>query len=62
MLGDQLNIQHSWFHTVQHQAVYVLMELRSETDYARHHIQKIASIFRGHAGVCRIVNATSGTR
>ena len=47
ILGDQLNEQHSWFRTPpdQDDAIYVMMEIRSETDYARHHIQKIVGFF-----------------
>lgn len=45
ILGDQLNSQHSWFKSVDLSATYVLMEIRSETDYATHHIQKIAGFF-----------------
>jgi deoxyribodipyrimidine photolyase-related protein len=45
ILGDQLNINHSWFKTVDESVTYVLMELRSETDYAKHHIQKVIGFF-----------------
>jgi len=45
VLGDQLNIKHSWFKTVESNVTYVLMEIRSETDYAKHHIQKVVGIF-----------------
>ena len=45
ILGDQLNSQHSWFKTVDDSVTYVLMEIRSETDYATHHIQKIVGFF-----------------
>lgn len=44
ILGDQLNHKHSWF-SDDVDAVYVLMEVRSETDYTRHHIQKVVSFF-----------------
>lgn len=47
VLGDQLNQQHSWFNKKEEQVTYVLMELRSETDYAKHHIQKVVSFFLG---------------
>lgn len=46
ILGDQLNSEHSWFKTVDDSVTYVLMEIRSETDYATHHIQKIVGFFR----------------
>ena len=45
ILGDQLNYQHSWFKTVNSDVTYVLMEIRSETDYAWHHIQKVIGFF-----------------
>lgn len=45
VLGDQLNSEHSWFKTVDKNVTYVLMELRSETDYAQHHIQKVLGFF-----------------
>jgi len=38
ILGDQLNHQHSWFQQVDENVVYVMMEVRSETDYVVHHI------------------------
>jgi deoxyribodipyrimidine photolyase-related protein len=45
ILGDQLNSNHSWFNTVDDAVVYVMMEVRSETDYAKHHIQKVVGFF-----------------
>lgn len=45
ILGDQLNCQHSWFSSVRDDVVYVLIELRQETDYVLHHAQKIIAIF-----------------
>jgi deoxyribodipyrimidine photolyase-related protein len=45
ILGDQLNINHSWFKEVDANITYVLMEIRSETDYAWHHIQKVSGFF-----------------
>ncbi len=45
ILGDQLNSNHSWFKTVDESVTYVMMEIRSETDYAKHHIQKVVVIF-----------------
>ena len=45
ILGDQLNSHHSWFKTTDDNVLYVLMEIRSETDYATHHIQKIIGFF-----------------
>ena len=47
VLGDQLNPGHSWFGSVDPEVVYVLMEVRSETDYVVHHAQKVIAIFAG---------------
>ncbi|NDI86242.1 cryptochrome/photolyase family protein [Undibacterium crateris] len=45
ILGDQLNPQHSWFQQVSDEHVYVMLEMRQETDYVLHHAQKIIAIF-----------------
>ena len=45
ILGDQLDPQHSWFSASDDEVVYVLMEVRQETDYVLHHAQKILAIF-----------------
>ena len=45
ILGDQLNSNHSWFETINESVTYVMMEVRTETDYASHHIQKVVGFF-----------------
>lgn len=45
LLGDQLNQNHSWFQQTDPSALYVMMEVRQETDYVRHHRQKVLAIF-----------------
>ncbi len=45
ILGDQLNERHTQFARVDDSVLYVLMEMRSETDYVRHHIQKVVGFF-----------------
>lgn len=45
ILGDQLSPCHSWFDHVDPNTIYVLMEVRQETDYVLHHAQKIIAIF-----------------
>jgi deoxyribodipyrimidine photolyase-related protein len=45
ILGDQLNENHSWYDHVDDNALFVLMEVRCETDYVKHHIQKVVAIF-----------------
>ncbi len=47
LLGDQLNPLHPWFERVDPDVLYVLMEIRQETDYVLHHAQKILAIFAG---------------
>ena len=45
ILGDQLNSKHSWFSKVDENVIYCLFEMRQETDYVTHHIQKIVGFF-----------------
>ena len=45
ILGDQLNAEHSWFAEVNDNVCYVMFEMRQETDYVKHHIQKVVAFF-----------------
>jgi len=45
ILGDQLHQGHSWFRQPDADCLFVMMEIRSETDYVPHHIQKILGFF-----------------
>lgn len=45
ILGDQLNINHSWYQSIDPNVVYLIVELRQETDYVKHHIQKVCAFF-----------------
>lgn len=45
ILGDQLAINHSWYKEKQPDVLYVMMEMRQETDYVQHHIQKVVGFF-----------------
>ena len=45
ILGDQLNLHHPWLEKVNAEVLYVVMEMRQETDYAPHHIQKVVAFF-----------------
>lgn len=45
LLGDQLNGAHPWFERPRPDIAYTIMEVRQETDYAVHHIQKVAGFF-----------------
>ncbi|MGM7319251.1 cryptochrome/photolyase family protein [Idiomarina sp. ST10R2A5] len=45
VLGDQLNVRHSWFRQKEQGVLYVMMELKQETDYVVHHRQKVLAFF-----------------
>lgn len=45
ILGDQLNINHSWFREVNDDVMYCMFEMKQETDYVNHHIQKVVVFF-----------------
>ncbi|ASV31230.1 cryptochrome/photolyase family protein [Maribacter cobaltidurans] len=45
ILGDQLNQKHSWFESVEDNVIYLMAEMRQETDYVKHHIQKVTAFF-----------------
>ena len=53
ILGDQLNLQHRWFSETDDATIYVLMEVRQETDYVLHHAQKILAIFAAMRDLAR---------
>lgn len=45
VLGDQLNAAHSWYRQVNPKRLILMMEMRQETDYTTHHIQKVVGFF-----------------
>ncbi|TVZ52838.1 cryptochrome/photolyase family protein [Dokdonia sp. Hel_I_53] len=45
ILGDQLNHKHSWYEEQSDEVVYFMAEMRQETDYVTHHIQKVVAFF-----------------
>ena len=45
ILGDQLNSEHSWFQKSDENTIYLMAEMRQETDYVKHHIQKVVAFF-----------------
>lgn len=59
ILGDQLNSNHSWFQTVDDSVTYLMMEVRTETDYAKHHIQKVVGIFSAMHSFCDELRAAN---
>lgn len=50
ILGDQLNHKHSWFNGDQTDIIYFMAEMRQETDYVTHHIQKVVAFFMAMRG------------
>jgi deoxyribodipyrimidine photolyase-related protein len=45
ILGDQLNLGHSWFERQDSGVLYLIAELHQEATYVRHHIQKLCAFF-----------------
>lgn len=45
ILGDQLNHHHSWFNEKSPEVQYLMLEMRQETDYVIHHVQKVVGFF-----------------
>ncbi len=45
ILGDQLNQKHTWFTQVDKDAIYLMVEMKQETEYVKHHIQKVIAFF-----------------
>ncbi len=45
ILGDQLNAHHSWFENPDDSVLFLIAELKQETGYVKHHIQKICAFF-----------------
>ncbi len=46
ILGDQLNYKHSWYTDTNKDVCYFMAEMRQETDYTTHHIQKVVAFFQ----------------
>jgi deoxyribodipyrimidine photolyase-related protein len=57
IFGDQLNPRHRWFAEVRPDVIYLLMEIRQETDYVLHHAQKILAIFAAMRDFARQLKA-----
>lgn len=70
ILGDQLNQKHSWYDDPNEEVLYYMAEMRQETDYVTHHVQKVVAFFesmqnfsqwleeRGHQVVYHTLEAT----
>ncbi|NNC98660.1 MAG: cryptochrome/photolyase family protein [Gammaproteobacteria bacterium] len=51
ILGDQLNASHSWYREQDDNVLYVIAELKQETSYVTHHLQKICAFFAAMAAL-----------
>ncbi len=45
ILGDQLNAEHSWYTKKEDTVLYLIAEMPQETQYVKHHIQKLCAFF-----------------
>jgi deoxyribodipyrimidine photolyase-related protein len=45
ILGDQLNLEHSWFQHNDSETLFVIAELHQEATYVKQHIQKLCAFF-----------------
>ena len=57
ILGDQLNANHSWYQQQDNGVIYLLAELHQETNYVKHHIQKLCSFFAAMADFAQSLKA-----
>lgn len=57
ILGDQLNTKHSWFAKPDENHIYFMAEMRQETDYVTHHIQKIVGFFAAMRSFSKTLSA-----
>lgn len=57
VLGDQLDPQHDWYREPRPDVVYLLLEMRQETDYVVHHAQKVIAIFAAMRDFARQLKA-----
>ncbi len=56
VLGDQLNIKHSWFKKAAPDTLHILMEVKTETNYVWHHIQKACAFFAAMENFAELLN------
>jgi deoxyribodipyrimidine photolyase-related protein len=61
ILGDQLNSEHSWFSKTDENVIYCLFEMRQETDYVTHHIQKVVGFFAAMRNLSEELKAANHT-
>ncbi len=57
ILGDQLNENHSWYKQIDPEVTYLMMEIKQETGYVRHHIQKVTAFFLAMRNFAKLLKA-----
>jgi len=57
IFGDQLNLKHSWFLKADPSVLHVMMEVKTETDYVWHHIQKACAFFAAMEDFAETINS-----
>ncbi len=57
ILGDQLNVRHSWFSEKSENTLYVIAEIAEEASYVTHHIQKLCAFFLAMQQMAETLNA-----
>ncbi|WP_113908126.1 cryptochrome/photolyase family protein [Aliidiomarina celeris] len=57
VLGDQLHAGHSWFQTRNDDVLFVIMEMRQETDYVVHHRQKVLAFFAAMRAFAKAISS-----
>lgn len=56
ILGDQLNAKHSWFKRKDEHVLYLIAELQQETNYVKHHVQKLCAFFSAMQNFAHALN------
>lgn len=57
VLGDQLDLAHSWFEQIDDNEIYVIAELMQEATYTQHHVQKVCAFFLAMEAFAAQLNA-----
>lgn len=58
LLGDQLGSNHSWFSQHDDGVLYLIAELKQESRYVTHHVQKVCAFFAAMADFAKSLTAS----
>lgn len=61
ILGDQLNLSHSWYSDKDDDIIYLMMEMKQETDYVQHHIQKVVAFLASMRSMAKMLESNGHT-